>query len=531
MSAEMILTNARIHTIDPNQPTATALAIREGKILAVGSDEEIKPLLASDGTAIDMGGRCVIPGLVDSHVHFRWFAIALQEVNLDGTGSVEEALARIEANAKTNANAWVHGRGWEQNAWSNPVFPTAAQLDAIVPDRPALLRHRSGHAAWANSMAMQVCGISAETPDPSGGTIQRDAGGNATGIFLETAIDLIADHLPAHTEAELVPIFKAAQQYCWEAGLTGIHDFDGPQCFKTLQTLHNSGDLGLRFVKNIPNGMIDHAIAVGMRSGFGNDWIRIGSIKMFADGALGPGTALMIEPYEDEPDNRGMSVLDKEEMMQIAHLAYANNLSLTTHAIGDRAVHDVLDVYESVGKSADYPKPYLRPRIEHVQIIHPDDKPRLAALDVIASMQPIHATSDMHTADKKLGDRGQHSYAIRTMLESGATVVFGSDAPIEPIDPLLGIHAAVTRQRPDGTPGPDGWYPEQRFSMDEAIHAFTMGAAITAGQQATQGSITPGKLADLTVWEEDLWEMPPSDLLNAKVAATMVDGHFKYRNF
>ncbi len=571
MSATLVLTNGRIYTMDPANPQVTAVAIRNNKILAVGSDDEMKQLLGAGGEWIDLDGRTVIPGLVDAHVHFQWFSLGLQQVNLDGTKSLDEALQRIQTKLPTehrtlNTEHWLRGRGWRIDDWPTNAFPTAADLDKVIPDIPAYLPDKSGHAAWVNSKALKIAGITAATPDPPGGQIQRDAIGNPTGILFEDAIKLVANHIPRPTPAQIAQAMQAAQEYCWQVGLTGIHDFDGRDCFLALQMLKEQNQLGLRIVKNIPVYRLEHAIGVGLRSGFGDDWMRIGGTKIFADGALGPRTAAMIAPYEGEPDNTGIVVTDKEEMMEKVSQASAAGLSVTIHAIGDRANHDVLDVYEAVrkeekkrleigdwrlsnsGQSRDYrsqisqpqaanlmtighQSPYLRHRIEHVQIIHPDDQNRLGELNIIASMQPTHATSDMEMAESHWGSRARYSYAWRTMLNSGALVVFGSDAPIEKIDPLPGIYAAVSRRRPNGKPHPDGWYPEQKLTMPETIHAFTMAAALTSGREARQGSITPGKLADLTLFDRDIFTIPQDKILETKIAGTMVDGVFKYRTF
>ena len=555
MSATLVLTNGRIYTVNPHQPTATAVAIRDGKILAVGDDQAMRALLGKNGEWVDLGGRCVTPGLVDAHVHFQGYALSLQRVNLAGTATLDEALQRVAAKMADDGrpatgDGWLEGRGWAQDEWTGRHFPTAAHLDSVVPHLPVCLRDKSGHAAWVNSRALHIAAIDARTPDPPGGSIQRDGDNRPTGILFEEAIDLVTRHIPATTLAHLVIAMRQAQVRCWQAGLTGIHDFDGRTCFQALQILRQVGELGLRVLKNIPVYRLDHAIGVGLRTGFGDDWLRIGGVKIFADGALGPRTAAMIAPYENEPGNYGMTVTDKEEMMAYASQASASGLSVTVHAIGDRANHDVLDVYEAVRAEerqqlersnlqspmehrpmAHRPIPNLLHRIEHVQLLHPDDLHRLAQLNVIASMQPIHATSDMEMADRYWGGRARNSYAWRTVLNSGATLVFGSDAPVEPIEPLLGIHAAVTRRRPDGSPGANGWYPEQRLTMPETIHAFTRAAAITSGQEARQGSITPGKLADLTIFERDIFTVPPDELLDVGIAATVVGGEFKYRTW
>jgi hypothetical protein len=552
-NATLVLTNGRIYTLDANQPQVTAVAIHHNEILAVGSDDDMKSLLGNRGEWIDLHGRTLTPGLVDAHVHFQHFALSLQLVNLDGTTSLDEALTRIqqklnsvrarqtgdsypgEVDSSPSASPlpWLQGRGWRIDDWPTHAFPTAADLDHVAPDIPVCLRDKSGHAAWVNGRALRIAGIDDHTPDPPGGQIQRDGNGKATGILFEEAMELVARHIPRETPAQIAEAMKAAQAYCWQAGLTGIHDFDGRDCFIALQRLREQGELGLRIVKNVPVYRLEHAIGVGLRSGFGDDWIRIGSVKIFADGALGPRTAAMLQPYEGEPDNYGIIVTDKEEMLEKVSAASAAGLSSTIHAIGDRANHDVLDVFEAVRNEEKLRTTHyaLRHRIEHVQIIHPTDQHRLGQLGIIASMQPTHATSDMLMADAHWGGRARLSYAWRTMLDSGALVVFGSDAPIEKIDPLPGIHAAVTRQRADGSPGPEGWYPEQKLSMTETIYAFTTAAALTSGQEARQGSITPGKLADLTIYGRDPFTTPPDELLNITIDGTMVDGIFKHRTF
>ncbi|MFZ1396056.1 MAG: amidohydrolase [Candidatus Promineifilaceae bacterium] len=556
MSATMILHNGRIHTLNPQQPTATAVAIRDGKVLAVGSDDDMKPLLAAGGKLVNLNGRTVTPGLVDAHVHFQFFALSLQRVDLRGTATLNEALDRIKDKLPTDnrlpiTDYWLQGRGWRVNDWHQTSFPTAAHLDALSQEVPICLRDHSGHAAWVNSRALQIAHITSETADPPGGQIQRDENGRPTGILFEDAIDLVTRHIPDATTDQIVAAMREAQQYCWRVGLTGLHDFDGRACFIALQTLQQNGELGLRIVKNVPVYRLEHAIGVGLRSGFGDDWLRIGSVKIFADGALGPRTAAMISPYEGEPNNYGIVVTDKEEMLEKASAAAAAGLSVTVHAIGDKANHDILDVFEAVRRQeigdwrleiksdqspisqsqiANLQSP-LRHRIEHVQLIHPADQHRLAQLNVIASMQPIHATSDMETAVHHWGNRTKDSYAWRTMLNSGATLVFGSDAPIEKIDPLPGIHAAVTRRRADGSPGPDGWHPEQKLTMPETIHAFTTAAAITSGQEATQGTITPGKLADFTIFGRDIFTIPGDELLEVEISGTVVGGEFKHRTF
>jgi predicted amidohydrolase YtcJ len=548
MNVPLALTNGRIYTQDLSNPISSAVAISGNQIIALGNDQEIKSLLGSSGESIDLAGRCVVPGLVDAHVHFQGYSLSLQRIDLNGTKSLDESLERIHNGISNHRNGdWVEGRGWNQNDWDDGKFPSAADLDQIAPRIPIMLRHKSGHAAWVNSRALKLGGIGADTPDPPGGEIQRDETGNPTGILLEDAMNLVARLIPRSSETRLVAAMRNAQDHCLRNGVTGIHDFDGRACFSALQTMRLNHELNLRVVKNIPVARLDYAIGVGLRTGFGDDQLRIGGVKIFADGALGARTAAMIEPYESEPDNRGIEVTEKEEMVSMAKKASSNGLSVTVHAIGDRANHDVLDIFEAIATLDDSGRMSgsrisnsgssyslvhgLRHRIEHAQIVHPGDFKRFAELGVIASMQPIHATSDMEMADLYWGARAKYGYAWRTMLDIGAVLVFGSDAPVEPIEPLTSIFAAVTRQRPDGAPGSGGWYPEQRLTMAETINAYTMGPAFASGREDKMGSIGPGKLADLTIFDRDIFSIPHDELLDISVAGTMVDGRMLYRTW
>jgi predicted amidohydrolase YtcJ len=323
---------------------------------------------------------------------------------------------------------------------------------------------------------------------------------------------------------------KAAQSLALASGLTGIHDFDGPDCFLALQILRERGELGLRVVKNINREWIEHAIELGLRCGFGDDWIRIGGQKIFADGALGPRTAYMIAAYDGEPDNLGIATIDKEEMAELVSRASAAGIPSTIHAIGDRAVHDVLDVYEAVRReeaARGEPRHTRRHRIEHVQLIHPDDAGRLRA-----GYNRLHAAHPRHLrlldGRPLLGKRSRWSYNARLQIDQGVSVVFGSDSPVEPFEPLKGIYAAVTRRRPDGSPGPDGWYPELRLTVDEALRGFTVGPAYAAGMETRLGRLAPGCLADLVVLDRDLYAIPPDDILDVNVLATMVGGHWRF---
>ena len=520
MYSDLVLFNGRVHTLDAHLPYATAVAVRDERIVYVGDDATARETLRSGGEAVDLKGRCVLPGLTDAHLHFLWFAQGLQSVDAE-TPTLDEALARVGERTKIAApGAWITGRGWNHNLWGS--LPIAADLDSVALGHPVALKAKSGHAVWVNSRALELAGVTASTPDPLNGQIVRNSHGRPTGILLENAMDLITKAQPEPAPEEAAEMMRAAFPVAHRAGLTGIHDFDEPVAFAAFQMLRDRQQMGLRVVKSIPRKSLSQAIDVRLRSGLGDDWLRIGSIKMFADGALGPQTASMLEPFEGS-NGLGIATLSKDEMMDDVRRANAAGLSCAIHAIGDRACRTVLDVYEEVGARD------LRNRIEHVQLLHPQDYGRLGKLGIVASMQPTHATSDMLMADKYWGKRCAGAYAWRTQLDAGAVLAFGSDCPVEKIDPLLGIHAAVTRRRADGSPAPEGWYPEQRLTVEEAVRAFTWSAAYAAGQENRIGSISPGKLADFTVLNRDIFSIEPMDILNTHVDATIIDGRFVWR--
>lgn len=530
---QRVLFNGNIITQDIYKPRVSALALIGERIVAYGSDSEILSLAGSSTIRDNLNGATVIPGLTDAHIHWQLTAESLQQVNLFEVPDKATALQRVaERAAQTPEGEWIRGYGWAQDIWPDRAFPTAADLDAVAPNHPVYLQAKSVHAGWANTRALEIAGITDSTPDPHGGQIMRDSAGKATGILLESpAMRLVWERIPPPTLDQLAAWMKTAQETVLSLGLTGIHDFDDPQCLRALQVLRERGELSIRVLKHINKGYVDAAIETGLRRGFGDDWIRIGAVKLFADGALGPRTASMIAPYEGEPDNYGIIVTDKEEMVEIVSRASAAGLPATIHAIGDRAVHDVLDVYETVRAeeaARGEARHTRRHRIEHVQIIHPDDAHRLAQLDIVASMQPIHAMSDMDMAERFWGERARWSYNPRLQLDQGVVVAFGSDSPVDSFDPFAGIHAAVTRRRADGSPGVDGWYPAARVSVAEAVHAYTVGAAYAAGMEDRLGRLAPGCLADLIVLDRDIYHIPPDEIRTLRPRATMVGGVWRY---
>ena len=523
-----LLYNANIYTLDESRAKASTILIDGARILAVGEKDVLESLAHGKVEKQDMKGKTILPGLTDAHIHIQYYSLGLAKVECE-TKTKDECLRRVAERAKNSKpGEWVLGHGWNHNEWSVAGdWPTASELDSIAPNNPVYLTAKSLHAAWANISAFNLAGITNDTSNPKDGAIQRDHSGRATGILLETAMQSVNAVIPEASIREIETAIEKAQPILWKMGLTGIHDFDRRNAFRALQNLRANGKLKLRVNKNIPVESVEHAHALGLRTGFGDEWLWIGSVKAFMDGALGPHTAAMFQPYVNEPENRGILNMDSEELFEHCRRAADVGLSMTVHAIGDRANHEVLNAFEQLRK---YEKekglPHLRHRIEHVQVLHPDDAPRLAQLNVIASMQPIHAPSDMFAADRFWGDRSVLAYAWRTQLNFGAPLAFGSDAPVESPNPFLGLHAAVTRRRADESPSAAGWYPEQKLTLAEALSAYTVGAAYAANAEHRLGKLAENYLADLIVLDQDIFSIDPNELLTMSAAATMINGEW-----
>lgn len=525
----LVIHHARIRTLNPAQPFASALAFEHGRIRMVGSDAEVLAEAGARSQLFDMQNRVIWPGLTDAHIHYQMYAFSHQRVDCE-TGTRQECLRRVSERARqARPGSWILGHGWNQNNWPEG-FGTAKDLDAVSFDHPIFLLAKSAHAAWANTIALHAAGITQTTPDPDGGRIGRDETGKPNGLLFEAAIDLINRIIPALAQTEITNILDQAQIYLWQLGITGIHDFDRKECFTALQTLNQDGRLHLRVVKSIPLDDLPHAIGLGLRTGFGNDYLRIGPVKLFSDGALGPKTAAMLQPYENDYHNTGMLLMDSEQIFEFGQQASTGGISMAIHAIGDRANHEVLTAYSQLRKfEQDHQIPPLRHRIEHVQILHPDDYDRLAYLGIIASVQPIHATSDMYMADLHWGKRSVGAYAFRSLLEHKTAYCFGSDAPVESPNPFLGLHSAVTRCRPDGSPAPEGWYPAQRLSLEEALSGYTTGPAYASGLENQIGRLAPGFFADMIVLPDDPFTAPVDTIFQIKPLATMVGGEWVWQ--
>jgi hypothetical protein len=525
--ASIVLLGGRILPEAGAQRPAEALAISGERLLAVGRRDDILAHAGSSTERVQLEGRTVLPGLIDAHLHLEQYALSLEKVDCE-TPTRHECLRRVrERAAVSSPGEWILGHGWNQNPWGQ--YGNASELDAAAPLNPVYLTAKSLHAAWANSLALQIAGIGPGTPDPEGGVLGRTASGAPSGILFERAMDLVASKVAHPPPARIETAIGEAQHRLLQAGLTMVNDFDGPRCLRALEAMRDRGQLALRVVKHLRAEELEAALALGIRTGFGDDWIRIGNLKLFADGALGPRTAAMLEPYEGDPGNTGILAMTAEEIAEIGARAAAGGIALAVHAIGDRANREALTALERLRASEGH-TPGLRHRIEHVQLLHPDDVARLAASSIVASMQPIHATSDMVMADGHWGERCRTAYAWRTLLEQGTILAFGSDAPVEPPDPFLGIHAAVTRRRRDGAPGPDGWIPQQRLTVHEALAAYTLGPAHAAGLEHDAGRLAPGFLADLIVLERAIDDLGDG-LADLRPVGAMVGGSWRHRKF
>jgi predicted amidohydrolase YtcJ len=524
----LVLYNASIHTMDPQKPIASAVAISDDRIAAVGDGDSLCRSIAPGGQAIDLNGRTVIPGLIDAHLHFTSYSLRLDLINIHELPSLEETLARVAERALiSKPGTWVRGGGWNCNLWSDGAFPSRHDLDRVAPDNPVALSSKDGHSLWINTRAMALAMIGPDTPDVPGGSIFRDPSGMPTGIVQENAIGLVSAVFPQPTHEEMVAACKRGIDRAHRVGLTGIHNCEGAAALAVFQDLARRGELSMRVLAHIPEDALEAAIAVGLRDGFGSEWVRTVGIKAFSDGALGSRSAWMLAPYEDHPENLGIPTTTPEALRRLVRTANEAGLGVAIHAIGDAANRTVLDAIADARSSG---AAQVRNRIEHVQLLHADDIPRLAQLGVVASMQPIHATADIDIVERYWGRRGSTSYAWRSLLDAGTVIAFGSDAPVESISPLVGIHAAVTRRRADGYPGPDGWYPKQRLTVDEAVYAYTMGAAYAGGEEHLKGSLAPGKLADLVILDQDIFTVAPMDILQTRVLGTVVGGEFAYRS-
>lgn len=524
--ADLIVTNARIYTVDEARPRAAALAVKDGRVAFVGSEGEALALRGPSTRMVDARGNTVIPGMVDAHAHLLGLGLSLKAVKLQGTRSYDEVIRRVVERAKdTPKGRWIEGRGWDQNRWGDTRFPTHDALSQAVPDHPVVLTRVDGHALLANAAAMKAANVTAATRDPQGGRIERNAEGEPTGVFVDNAKQLILRVVPPPSKEDLHQAALAAIREAQRFGLVGVHDAGEPRAvIDVFEEMAKRGEFGLRGYIMVSDNAQDlaHYFARGPQSALydGHLWIR--AVKLYADGALGSRGAALLNPYADDPHNNGLLVSSPDHLRDVAVRALKAGFQVATHAIGDRGNRVVLDAYEAALQAV--PKADHRFRVEHAQVLSAADIPRFARLGVIPSMQGVHQASDMTWAPTRLGyARTLGAYAWRSLLNTGVVIPNGSDFPVERTNPLFSFHASVTRTNDDGWPA-GGWFPAEKMTREEALRSMTLWPAFAAFQEQVMGSLSPGKYADFVILDHDIMTVPEDRILQTRVVATYLNG-------
>ncbi|MBI3715957.1 MAG: amidohydrolase [Betaproteobacteria bacterium] len=527
-AADLFVTNVNGYTLTGKGELLRfdALLIDQGKIVAAGKAADLSGK-AGAAKAVDGQGRTLLPGLIDAHGHVIGLGFNKLQIDLADTATLADALQRVKQYAAQHpGTGWLRGRGWNQVIWKLGRFPTAAELDAAVPDRPVWLRRVDGHAGWANALALKQAGISRDTADPAGGRIERDAKGEPTGVLVDGAMALLTGKMPPATEAETAAALDASLAELARVGVTSVHDAGADSGTIALYRRYaDQGKLSARLYVMISDAGkdFDQLSKDGPLQGYGHDFLTVRSVKLYADGALGSRGAALIEPYSDAPDNRGLLFHPPAEMNALIAKAVSRGYQVNVHAIGDNGNREVLDGFAAAYKAHPEAKA-LRNRIEHAQVVALADIPRFKELGLIASMQPTHATSDMNMAEDRVGpERIKGAYAWRLYLKQGTVIAAGSDFPVESPNPFFGLHAAVTRQDHHNLPA-KGWYPGQAMTMTEALRGFTLDAAYAGHQEKTLGTLEPGKWADFIVIDRDIFKVPPSEIWQTQVLETWVGG-------
>lgn len=524
---DLVLLGARIHTAGP-RPTAEAMAIRDGRVVAVGTDAEVRRLSAPGTEVWNLEGRAVLPGLIDSHGHVGGLGEKLAIVDLVGTKSYEEVIARVRQRAATTPKGeWVLGRGWDQNDWPVRAMPHHGLLSAATPDHPVALERVDGHALLANRLALERAHVTRSTTAPAGGLIERDSSGEPTGVLVDDATDLVNDRIPSPDAAELERRLLEAMRACASVGITMVHDAGiGRETWRAYQALLRRDEIPIRIyaLASRSDSLVEDLIGHGAQGG---DRLAMRAIKVSYDGALGSRGALLSQPYSDRPGHVGLERWTSDSLARLCERALARQLQVRVHAIGDLAATRVLDAFERAFEGK--PRPELRWAIEHSQVVRPEDIRRFRRLGVVASMQATHATSDGPWAEERLGpERVRWSYAWRQFLKAGVRFANGSDFPVESHDPFLGLYASITRRDLDGKLPKSGWRPEERLTPDEALKSFTLWGAWLAHRDGDLGSLERGKIADFVILDRDPFAGPPERLLEARVLRTVIGGKTVY---
>ncbi|HEY0169738.1 MAG TPA: amidohydrolase [Pyrinomonadaceae bacterium] len=529
--ADLVIVNARVRTMDAKTPAAEAVAVYGNRIAATGTSAEVRAMAGPRTRVVDAGGALVLPGFNDAHVHFLSGGFQLSSVDLRDAATPREFAERIRRFAeKLPRGRWVTGGHWDHERWPNvkgaAPLPTKELIDSFTPDRPVFVNRLDGHMALANSHALRLAGVTRDTPDPPGGLIVRDpATGEPTGVLKDAAQSYVFKVIPEPSPAEKLDAARAATAHAAAHGVTSVQDMSAGADVGVYQTLLERGELKTRVYAVSPLPDWERLGRVGVRRAFGGDMLRVGGLKAFADGSLGSTTALFFEPYLDAPNTSGLpgdEMFPEGAMLKRVQGADAAGLQVMIHAIGDRANDSILTIFEQVEKANGARD--RRFRIEHAQHIRAGDIPRFARGRVVASMQPYHCIDDGRWAEKRIGrERAKGTYAFRSLLDAGAVLAFGSDWSVAPLDPVMGIYAAVTRKTLDGR-NPGGWVPEQKITVEEAVRAFTVGSAYAEFADHVKGTITPGKLADLVILSEDIFKIDPAAIEKVRVRMTVADG-------
>jgi predicted amidohydrolase YtcJ len=524
--------NGNLYTLDPLRPRAQALAIdrASGRILAVGDNDEVRRVGGLHREIVDLRGKTVLPGFIDAHIHLLGTAYRAQQINAAACTSEEAAAALVrERAASMPVGQWILGGGWDKNAWPGRAFPTRAALDTAAPDHPVALWSKDCHLLWVNSLALQRAGITAETPDPPGGAILRDGAGEPTGILQEgAATELVSRVIEEPGPEQRRHLIAQALKELLRVGITSIHDIEGRDAYQIFKELRAAGQLQPRVCMILPRHLLPELREGGLRDEVADDWLRIGGIKIFADGTLGSQTAALLESYEGNPGNYGILATSEEEMRELVAAATDLDLTVAIHAIGDRAAHVALDAIELARRRAEHSggespsAAHLRYRLEHVQLITPADLERMRRLGVVASVQPYHAIADRDIAERYWGRRHRRAYAYRSMQQLGIPLALGSDAPVELFEPLRILYAAT--QRTDTTGQRPPWLPEEALPLAEALRGYTLGAAYAGAEEQQKGSLSVGKLGDAVVLQEDILRLPQDPPGGNAIQATIVGG-------
>jgi predicted amidohydrolase YtcJ len=522
-AADLVLRGGRVWA-GKGLTAATAIAVKDGRVAALGTDADVAGLIAAGTRVVELRGRLVVPGFNDAHVHFLSGGFGLLSVDLRDAKDEQDFAGRLAAHARgLPKGAWILEGNWDHEAWPAKTLPTRQLIDAATPDHPVFVQRLDGHMALANSLALRLAGVTRASRDPEGGTIVRDASGEPTGIHKDNAEELVTRAIPEPSREMNLRAARAALKEAARVGVTTIQDNSSVDALRTYQDLRARGELTARFyVWRYASSALEPLEKAGLRTGLGDDWIRLGALKILSDGSMGSGTAAFFDPYTDDPKTSGLLLYPVPELERLVREADAAGFQLAVHAIGDRANSLVLDAFEKA--AAANPPRERRFRIEHAQVVRKQDLARYKRLGVIASIQPSHGIDDMRWAERRIGkERVRDAYNIGSFTAAGIPVAFGTDWFVEPLDPRLGLYAAVARERPEGGPA-GGWLPEEKISLEDALDLYTRGSAYAEFAEKEKGTLAPGMLADLVVFAADLFRVPPREILSTPVDLTVAGG-------